>query len=43
MRSLGNDNKIDRVVGDTFMRSQETGKGEAFEFVINKAESTLAA
>ena len=27
-----------RVVGDTFMRSQETGKDEAFQFVINKAK-----
>lgn len=38
MRSLGNDNKIDRVVGDTFMRSEKTGKDEAFQFVINKAK-----
>lgn len=27
-----------RVVGDTFMRSQETGADEAFQFVINKAK-----
>jgi len=27
-----------RVVGDTFMRSQETGKDEAFQFVIGKAK-----
>ena len=27
-----------RIVGDTFMRSQETGKDEAFQFVINKAK-----
>ena len=27
-----------RVVGDTFMRSQDTGKDEAFQFVINKAK-----
>lgn len=27
-----------RVVGDTFMRSQKTGKDEAFQFVINKAK-----
>ena len=27
-----------RVVGDTFMRSQATGKDEAFQFVINKAK-----
>jgi len=27
-----------RVVGDTFMRSAETGKDEAFQFVINKAK-----
>ena len=38
MRSVGNDNKIDRVVGDTFMRSQATGKDEAFQFVIGKAK-----
>ena len=38
MRSLGNDNKIDRVVGDTFMRSEATGKDEAFQFVIGKAK-----
>lgn len=27
-----------RVVGDTLIRSQETGKDEAFQFVINKAK-----
>ena len=27
-----------RIVGDTFMRSQKTGKDEAFQFVINKAK-----
>ena len=27
-----------RVVGDTFMRSQKTGKDEAFQFVIGKAK-----
>lgn len=27
-----------RVVGDTFMRSQATGKDEAFQFVISKAK-----
>lgn len=27
-----------RVVGDTFMRSQDTGKDEPFQFVINKAK-----
>ena len=27
-----------RVVGDTFMRSEKTGKDEAFQFVINKAK-----
>lgn len=27
-----------RVVGDTFMRSQETGKDEAYQFVIGKAK-----
>ena len=27
-----------RVVGDTFMRSAETGSDEAFQFVINKAK-----
>ena len=27
-----------RVIGDTFMRSEKTGKDEAFQFVINKAK-----
>lgn len=27
-----------RVVGDTFMRSEKTGKDEPFQFVINKAK-----
>lgn len=27
-----------RVIGDTFMRSQKTGKDEAFQFVIGKAK-----
>ena len=27
-----------RVVGDTFIRSEKTGKDEAFQFVINKAK-----
>ena len=27
-----------RVVGDTFMRSEKTGKDEAFQFIINKAK-----
>ena len=27
-----------KVVGDTFMRSQETGKDEPFQFIINKAK-----
>ena len=27
-----------KVVGDTFMRSQDTGKDEPFQFVINKAK-----
>ena len=27
-----------RVVGDTYMRSQDTGKDEPFQFVINKAK-----
>ena len=27
-----------KVVGDTFMRAQETGKDEPFQFVINKAK-----
>ena len=27
-----------RVVGDTFMRSEKTGKDEAFQFVIGKAK-----
>ena len=27
-----------RIVGDTLMRSQKTGKDEAFQFVINKAK-----
>ena len=29
-----------RVVGDTFIRSQKTGKDEAFQFVIGKAKVT---
>ena len=29
-----------KVVGDTFMRSAETGKDEPFQFVINKAKVT---
>lgn len=37
-RSLGNDNINDKVVGDTFMRSEKTGKDEAFQFVIGKAK-----
>lgn len=32
-----------RVVGETFMRSEETGKDEAFQFVIPKANCILAA
>ena len=32
-----------RVIGDTFMRSEKTGKDEAFQFIIQKAEKTLAA
>ena len=27
-----------KVVGETFMKSQETGKDEAFQFIINKAK-----
>ncbi len=27
-----------KVIGDTFMRSQKTGKDEAFQFIINKAK-----
>lgn len=27
-----------RIVGDTFMRSEQTGKDEAFQFIINKAK-----
>ena len=27
-----------KVVGDTFMRSEKTGKDEAFQFIINKAK-----
>ena len=27
-----------KIVGDTFMRSEKTGKDEAFQFVINKAK-----
>ena len=38
IRSLENVNKNDRVVGDTFMRSQETGADEPFQFIINKAK-----
>ena len=37
-RSLGNDNRNDKIVGDTFMRSEQTGADEAFQFVINKAK-----
>lgn len=37
-RSLGNDNINDKIVGDTFMRSEKTGKDEAFQFVIGKAK-----
>ena len=32
-----------KIVGDTFMRSEKTGKDEAFQFIINKAEKILAA
>ena len=32
-----------RVVGETFIRSEETGKDEAFQFVIPKANCILAA
>lgn len=32
-----------KIVGDTFMRSEQTGADEAFQFVINKAENTLVA
>ena len=32
-----------RIVGETFMRSEETGKDEAFQFVIPKANCILAA
>lgn len=27
-----------KVVGDTFMRSEKTGKDEPFQFIINKAK-----
>lgn len=37
-RGLGNDNINDKVVGDTFMRSEKTGKDEAFQFIIGKAK-----
>lgn len=42
-RSLGNDNINDKIVGDTFMRSEATGKDEAFQFIIGKAENILVA
>lgn len=32
-----------RVIGDTFIRSEKTGKDEAFQFQIGKANKTLAA
>lgn len=32
-----------RVVGETFIRSEETGKDEAFQFIIPKANCILAA
>ena len=38
IRSLGNDNKNDKVVGDALIRSEATGKDEAFQFIINKAK-----
>lgn len=37
-RGLGNDNINDKVVGDTFMRSEKTDKDEAFQFIIGKAK-----
>lgn len=32
-----------KIVGDTFMRSEATGKDEAFQFIIGKAENILVA
>ena len=32
-----------KIVGDTFMRSEKTGKDEPFQFIINKAKRNLAA
>ena len=32
-----------KVYGDTFMRSEATGKDEAFQFIIGKAENILVA
>ena len=37
MRSLGSDNKIDRIVGDTFWRN-ENGQDKPFQFIIYKAK-----
>lgn len=41
MRSLGSDNKIDRIVGDTFWRN-ENGQDKPFQFIIYKAETSVA-
>ena len=38
IRSLGNDNIIDRVVGDTYARNRSTGKDEYFQFLIHRAK-----
>ena len=32
-----------KIVGDTFMRNAQTGRDEAFQFIINKAKRNLAA
>ena len=37
-RSLGSDNKIDKIYGDTFIRN-ENGMDSPFQFVIGKAEN----
>ena len=36
-RSLGNDNIIDKVVGDALIRDED-GKDSAFQFVIERAK-----
>lgn len=38
IRSLANDNKIDRIVGDTFIRSAEDGRDVPYQFIIGKGK-----